>query len=282
VLRGGGASISTLHDCVLQANFTEDWRYGSYGWGGGAEGSTLRNCLLTDNVAAGNGGGAFGCTLYNCVVSGNTAGKTGGGVGGNASQSSTLYNCIVYYNAASSGRNYANAALSFCCTTPLPTNGVGNVSSPPLFADLAAGDYRLREDSPCIDAGTNLLGFPITTWRYLSGDFVTVGAVTGSTDILGNTRFIDGNGDGIVAWDIGVYEFNSFEPPRFRLQPQLTAEGWRLTVTGASNRWVRLEWSGDLKDWQELGFVSMDGAGVATVNDSDTGTVARFYRVAVP
>jgi len=41
------------------------------------------------------------------------------------------------------------------------------------------------------------------------------------TDILGNTRFIDGNGDGVVAWDIGAYEFNSYPPPRFTCAPQL-------------------------------------------------------------
>jgi len=42
--------------------------------------------------------------------------------------------------------------LNHSCTTPLPTNGIGNITGPPLFMDMAAGDFRLREDSPCIDA----------------------------------------------------------------------------------------------------------------------------------
>ena len=64
---------------------------------------------------------------------------------------STVFNSIVYYN---SGGNYAEGTtLNYCCTTPLPTNGVGNITGPPLFMDMAAGDFRLREDSPCIDAG---------------------------------------------------------------------------------------------------------------------------------
>lgn len=28
-------------------------------------------------------------------------------------------------------------------------------------------------------------------------------------DTVGNTRFIDGDGDGRVAWNIGAYEFDS-------------------------------------------------------------------------
>ena len=56
-----------------------------------------------------------------------------------------------------------------------------------MFRDLAAGDYRLRWDSPCVDAGTNE-GAP-------------------ETDILGVLRPIDGNWDGLAVTDIGAYEY---------------------------------------------------------------------------
>jgi len=147
--------------------------------------------------------------------------------------------------------------LNYCCTSPLPTNGVGNIAGPPLFMDMAAGDFRLREDSPCIDAGTNLLGM---TWTYSTGTYdpngqpsMAVGHITNPTDILGNTRFIDGNFDGTVAWDIGVYEFNSFRPPRFSIAPQLTANGWRLNITGAPNKWVHLQRSSILRTGRTCG-----------------------------
>jgi hypothetical protein len=271
---GGGAFWSTLYNCTLTAN--SSWDYG-----GGADECTLYNCVLTGNSAEyGGGGGAVESTLYNCTVTGNSAGWCGGGAYGGK-----LYNSILYYN---NGGNYSSidsfaepTSLNFSCTTPLPTNGIGNITGPPLFMDMAGGDFRLREDSPCIDAGTNLLGFPIMGYDA-DWNWGVVGHITDPTDILGNTRFIDGNGDGTVAWDIGAYEFNSFKPPRFAVQPQLTADGWKLNITGAVNQWVHLQRSSDLKDWEDIWSGFMGAEGTHQCNDSDTGQKVMFYRVVVP
>lgn len=67
--------------------------------------------------------------------------------------------------------------------------------------------------------------------------------------------------DGVVAWDIGAYEFNSFKPPRFIGAPQNTPEGWRLNITGEPNKWTRVQRSGSLSDWGEIwsGFMPSDG-----------------------
>jgi hypothetical protein len=226
----------------------------------------LYNCLLADNCAGGAtcgeawdgvGGGASSCALYNCTVAGNSAAKTGGGA-----FASTLDNCIVYFNTAPTGQNYTpECQLNYCCSAPLPANGVGNILGPPLFVSDA--DFRLAAGSPCIDAGTNLLGCP-------------------NTDILGNTRFIDGNGDGKVAWDIGAYEFNSFSPPRFAAPPQLTVDGWKLNVTGAPNKWVHVQKSSNLRDWEDIWSGFMGSEGVKQVNDGDTGQKVMFYRAVVP
>jgi len=265
---GGGAADSTLYNCTLSGN--------SAYFGGGATGSTLYNCLVTGN----SGGGATVSTLYNCTVTDND----GGVVNDREDGVSTVFNSIVYYNY---GGNYAaRTTLNYSCTTPLPTNGVGNITGPPLFMDMSAGDFRLREESPCVDAGTNLIGFPMTAWRYVeeinSWDWGVVGHITDPTDMLGNTRFIDGNFDGTVAWDMGAYEFNSFPPPRFTCAPQRMPDCWRLSITGAPNKWVRLQRSSDLKNWEDYGsWMWMGSAGVKQVDDLDLSQPTMFYRVVV-
>lgn len=266
---GSGAESSTLYNCTLTGNRVLSNMFGS-GGGGGARFSTLYNCTVAGNLAP-EGGGAVYSTLYNCTVTGND----GGGIGGLYGES-TVYNSIVYYNY---GGNYAEGTtLNYCCTTPLPTKGVGNITGPPLFMDMAAGDFRLREESPCIDAGMNLT-------------VLNVGYTYEPTDFLGNTRFIDGNFDGTVAWDIGAYEFNSYKPPRFTCPPQLTSDGWELSVTGAANQWVRLQRSSDLKNWEDVAWwfglgnaVFMGAEGVGQLYDRQSyeeGQNVMFYRAVV-
>jgi len=100
--------------------------------------------------------------------------------------------------------------------------------------------------------------------------------------MLGNTRFIDGNGDGKVAWDIGAYEFNSFKPPRFTGPPQLTAEGWEFTITGPTKKWIGLQRSSDFTGWLDLQPPSLTGEdGTCSIIDADTGPKVMFYRAVV-
>jgi hypothetical protein len=100
----------------------------------------------------------------------------------------TLNNCIVYFNTAQQGANFCQdqfgGILKYCCTTPLPTNGVGNITNAPLFVAAPNGNFRLQPNSPCINAGNN-------------------GYVTGATDLDGQPR-ISGN-----TVDLGAYEYQS-------------------------------------------------------------------------
>jgi hypothetical protein len=173
---GGGASQCTLKYCVLTGN--------SAGFsGGGAIGGALNDCLLTDNRAGRYGGGAYGATLNNCTLTGNSASIPFGSGGGACS--SALNDCIVYYNSAPRSENYDDSSrLNYCCTTPLPSDGAGNIVDAPAFADFAAGNLRLQTNSPCINAGNNA-------------------TVANSTDLDGNSRIAGGT------VDIGAYEFQS-------------------------------------------------------------------------
>ncbi|MGA3265413.1 MAG: right-handed parallel beta-helix repeat-containing protein [Verrucomicrobiota bacterium] len=167
---GGGASGGISYNCILSTNTR------SFG-GGGAIDGTLYNCLIKNNSGV-NGGDAYGCTLYNCTITGNSAG-TGGGV-----VSGTLYNCIIYSNSSPNGANYANSTLNYCDTTPLPTNGVGNISSDPAFVNPAGGNFHVSSNSPCINSGDNA--------------YVTV-----TNDLDGNARIVGGT------VDMGAYEYQT-------------------------------------------------------------------------
>ncbi len=168
-------------NCILYGNSTP--MYGNVTpLGGGAIYALLENCIIRGNSTGGFGGGANNSTLVGCTVVGNTAGRAdlGGGVA-----FCYVTNSIVYFN------NYDNILsppgyrfTAYCCTTPLPTDGNGNITSPPQFVDQAGGDLRLQPSSPCINAGDNI-------------------ALSVAQDFAGSARVAGG------AVDIGAYEFQS-------------------------------------------------------------------------
>jgi hypothetical protein len=67
--------------------------------------------------------------------------------------------------------------------------GTGNISEDPLFVQDGSDDYTLRQISPCIDEGNNEAVLP------------------GETDLDGNPRVVDGNGDGLAEVDMGAHEY---------------------------------------------------------------------------
>jgi hypothetical protein len=71
---------------------------------------------------------------------------------------------------------------------PDQTGLSGDISADPLFVSPTTGNYHLRPGSPVIDAGDNSA------------------ADLPATDLDGNPRIQDGNGDGIAVVDMGVYE----------------------------------------------------------------------------
>jgi len=134
------------------------------------------NCLITANWDIGFGG--YG--LRNCTVAGNNTGIT----------MAKACNSIIWGNAKDNAYDSSFWYATNCCIPVVSmvnqynivVVGPDNMMTDPCFVDAAAGDYSLRPDSPCIDAGV-------------------ADAAAGASDLLGGMRV---RGGGI---DIGCHEF---------------------------------------------------------------------------
>jgi len=144
---GGGASHSILLNCIVIGNEAFI--------GGGVYSGHIENCLIIKNKAITEGGVASAGLIINCTISKNKASLFFGGIGGGG----LIINTICWGNTLEDGvtvSNHESKLFSFSCTTPLPDTKVdeGNIALDPLFVDPENGHFKLRPDSPCIDAGT--------------------------------------------------------------------------------------------------------------------------------
>jgi hypothetical protein len=188
-------------------------------------GLLLCNGTILGNDIRGNDGGDVGGGLYNCdaaiqnnVICQNTAiwgagmALCDGGIqnntivensalwygGGLGECTGDIQNCILWRNhpGGDGGEIYQSSTPSYCCIQQWTGSGKGNISIDPRFVDPAGpdnnpgtyedNDYRLLPSSPCIDAGNNLDGLPLT-------------------DLAGHPRILFGRISPRV--DLGAYEY---------------------------------------------------------------------------
>jgi len=164
----------------------------------------IKNCIINNNLAT-NGGGAIyshnpgNPSVLQCTITDNSGGSSGGGIwcwgGSNMNISGAIFCNNVATNAPEiliGGAGAASAVnMSYCNVRGLDSNirivgasslsGIGNIDVDPIFMD---GDWRLSEESLCIDAGNP---------GYEPADL--------ETDFYGNRRVWG------LAVDIGAAEF---------------------------------------------------------------------------
>jgi len=217
--RGGGiagfGATATIAKCIIKGNIAARHGGGIGGIDGVIEGcrifnnsallqggglvgchGRIVNCLIYDNTASGLGGGMMQCDggIINCTITDNTASE-GGGV---SHCEGYISNCVIW------GNDFEQVAYSseptYSCIQGF-YSGRGNINTEPGFVNAPAGDYHLRFDSACVDAGKNR---EIREWGP-------------NTDIDGNVRPFDGNHDGVAVTDMGAYEVSPPEAPYMAL-----------------------------------------------------------------
>ena len=187
-------------------------------WNGGASfalGSTgqVINCLFAENHSTSGNPGASGTSngsfvhYMNCTFVNNSA-ESAGGLSVHRDGKASVTNCIFWNNSPkqiavrgiregafselyvnNSNIQHGNDSIEVDSLAALYW-GNGNISEVPLFYDPDNGDYRLQEESPCIDAGIDSLDIN-GAWVFAPG-----------TDMDMNLRPQEGS----TLIDMGAYE----------------------------------------------------------------------------
>jgi len=197
-----GAGIITnvlIVQCAIVNNYCDPRANAGLYMGGGVSNIWIRNCLVANNRGGMSWGesGYRGCgirvtsrnaLIENCTIVSNRLGSSGSpqGAGLYATNGVRVVNTIIYHNSGVASSNiyaFADCAFSNSCTAPLSeVTGTANTDADPQFVAKGTGNFRLNNNSPCLNTGMNY------EW------------MTGAVDLEGRKRIRYGT------VDMGAYE----------------------------------------------------------------------------
>ena len=212
---GGGLFSDGGHVRVVDCRFRLNRGTSGSSSGGGSVGlffessAELVDCTFEENFGTLGGGlyakSTFDVSVTGCTFVGNRVSGDGGDGGGiyldllfsEDTIQITVTNSIIWGNICDGGCQHSQVCADIDIAEPLqyftysdidedlPAGSVGNIRADPLFE---TGSLALTAGSPCIDAGRT-------------------DAVTTLSDLGGEARLADGNGDGTADVDMGAFEY---------------------------------------------------------------------------
>jgi hypothetical protein len=220
---GGGLNLQSInsiyakvYNCIIRGNKTVSASGGAIGnegcKGGGinarSASAEIVNCLVVNNEAIypaelqSSGAGIYirygGVKVTNCTVVGNKAYYRGGIFVEDPVSTGNVFNSIIWGNTAESGNpdfsyyNGGSGAIHYSIFTSTQTFVNDNFPGiDPLFIGASIDNYRLSENSPAINNGSN---------TYYTASYPAI-------DLAGKNRTI------AATIDIGAYEFSDFIIP---------------------------------------------------------------------
>lgn len=195
------AAPATVRSCVITGNTSCG---GAVYAGGNAK---LENCLIYGNDNAGCTGFGLPSQLYSRGFSGTLTNCTIVGEGGDPAIlfeyfTGTMSNCIVRNQSMPPFYDWGFYGTVEFSNLEGGWPGPGNVDADPQFTNRAAGDFRLLEGSPCIDAG-NDAAIPASLVTDLSGGSRLVGAHVDMGAFEAPCPAVDSDSDGTPDCDDG-------------------------------------------------------------------------------
>lgn len=218
-----GGHVTIVRGYADIHNSIFDTSYGGYGGSlylEATEASLVNNVIVNNYLGVGVG------TNAKVTIVNNTIANNGGyGVGTNVyevngSGVATVTNTILWAN----GNDLVNINATYSNIED-GDGGTGNISAAPLFVNADGGDYRLRPNSKCIDAGDN--------------------SVAPNRDLEGDLRPLDGNGDDASVADIGADEYNPLAIMGLKAEnngPTLLGDSTLLVADAISGEALNYTW----------------------------------------
>jgi hypothetical protein len=208
---------------------------------------------------------------------------------------------------ANGTNNYeADNFVAYTCTTPMPTNGIGNITNAPLFVDTNGWiNLRLQTNSPCINSGRNAdapVGSDLDGNPRIAGGTVDLGAYEfqSPTSVIsyawlqqyglstdGSADYADSDGDSMNNWQewiAGTNPTNGASALRL-VSPSPGPSGTVVTWQSVTNRSYFLERSAGFGAGSGFSAISSNIVGFAgstSFTDANAGGPGPFfYRVGV-